>query len=436
MCVRCSEDSREGISCPAMARLKTCPISRVLPFSAGEDFMSYPSYGQTYKKDIQVGDKTVSIEIGKFAEQASAGVLATCGGTVVLATVALGRQVNLGYFPLSVDFIEKLFAGGIIKGSRWVKRDGRPTDDAILKARVIDRTMRPMFPEGMTHEVQIIVTVFSTNRENDADMIGLLETSVGLAISEIPFDGPIAGLRVGYRKEDKKFFINPVDSEREAIDMDLIVSGTGDAIVMVESGSNEVGEDVILEAFTLARKELKHMCADVQKIADEIGKPKRDIAPKSEVDPLADIKQKISKKYQKQILEMIKKEGVLEPTGLTELIYTIVAENQPAEGEEPDVMADPKKLESMFHDLMKAEGRRMIVEEQVRPDGRKTDEIRPIWCEVDLFPSTHGSAMFKRGATQVITVTTLGSPARGQMIEDMTGEEVRHYIHHYNMPPF
>lgn len=398
--------------------------------------MSYPSYGQTYKKDIQVGDKTIKIEVGKFAEQASAGVLATCGGTVVLATVALGRQVNLGYFPLSVEFIEKLFAGGIIKGSRWVKRDGRPTDDAILKARVIDRTMRPMFPEGMTHEVQIIVTVFSTDKENDADMIGMVATSVGLAISEIPFDGPTTGLRVGYRKSDKQFFINPTDSERDELDLDLIVSGTKDAIVMVEAGSNEVSEDVILEAFNRAQKELTHMSADIQKIADEIGKEKKDLVPKAENSPLDEYKKKIAKKYAKQIVEMIKKEGVLERTGLTELIFEIVAENQPAEGEEPTPMADPKALEHIFHELMKEEGRRMIVQDEVRPDGRKTDEIRPIWCEVDLFPSTHGSAMFKRGATQVITVTTLGSPARGQLIEDMTGEETRHYIHHYNMPPF
>src|SRR5258708_5702173 len=446
MCVRCSEDSREGISCPAMARLKTCPISRVLPFSAGEDFMSYPSYGQTYKKDIQVGDKIIAIEIGKFAEQASAGVLATCGGTVVLATIALGKQVNLGYFPLSVEFIEKLSAGGIIKGSRWVKREGRPTDDAILKARMIDRTMRPMFPEGMTHEVQIIVTTFSTDKENDADMIGMLATSIGLEISQIPFDGPITGLRVGYSKETKQFLINPTNTERDTLDMDLIVSGNGEAIVMVESGANEVSEDVILEAFDKARAELDRICTDIKAIAKEIGKEKLDIAPKVVVDILADFKKDLIKKYKKQIQEMVKLEGVLAPTGLDEFVVKIIGENASAEELTPEQLAaqtpeqraliDQKALANIFHELMTAEGRRMIVEDEVRPDGRKTDEIRPIWCEVDLFASTHGSAMFKRGATQVITVTTLGSPSRGQLIEDMTGEETRHYIHHYNMPPF
>lgn len=398
--------------------------------------MSYPSYGKSFKKDIKVGDKTVTLEIGKYAEQASAAVLATCGGTVVLATIALGKSVNLGYFPLSVEFLEKLYAGGIIKGSRWVKRDGRPTDDAVLKARVIDRTMRPMFPEGMTHEVQIIVTVMSTDKDNDADMLGMLATSVGLSISEIPFDGPITGLRIGYKKETGEFHINPTDTERAQLDMDLIVSGTGDAIVMVESGANEVSEDVILEAFDRAQKELGRICKDIAAIAKEIGKPKKDIAPKMGDDPLADVKKEIAKKYKKEIRKMIELEGVLQPTGLDELIEKIVAENAPKEGAEPTTMGDSKALHAIFHDLMNAEGRRMIMEDKVRPDGRKTDEIRPIWCEVDLFPSTHGSAMFKRGATQVLTITTLGSPARGQLIEDMTGEETRHYIHHYNMPPF
>jgi len=401
--------------------------------------MLHPQYGKTYKKDILVGDKTVTIEIGKFAEQAAAAVTATCGGTVVLSTIALGKPTNLGYFPLSVEFIEKLFAGGIIKGSRWVKRDGRPTDDAVLKARLIDRTLRPMFPEGMTNEVQIIITVFSTDKENDADMLGMLATSIGLQISQIPFDGPVSGLRVGYKKETQKFSINPTNTERDELDMDLIVSGNGDAIVMVESGSNEVSEEVILNAFALAQKELGRICGEILDIAKELGKPKLELVPAKGEDPLAELKEKILKKYKKEILKMVKLEGVLEPTGLDELIAKIVEENKPAEGKETkeaSPMADAKVLGGVFHELMAAEGRRMIMEDKERPDGRKTDEIRPIWCEVDLFPSTHGSAMFKRGATQVITVTTLGSPARGQLIEDMTGEETRHYIHHYNMPPF
>jgi polyribonucleotide nucleotidyltransferase len=404
--------------------------------------MSYPTYPNTYKRDVRVGDKIVAIEIGKFAEQASAAVLATCGGTTVLATIALGRPTNLGYFPLSVEFAEKLYAGGIIKGSRWVKRDGRPTDDAILKGRVIDRTMRPMFPEGLTNEVQVIVTVFSTDKENPADMLGLLATSIGLSISEIPFDGPIAGLRVGYQKEADQFLINPVESE--LLDMDLIVSGRGDAIVMVESGANEVSEDVILKAFDIAQKEMGQICEQINEIVAEVGKPKADLLPKKEETEESKaaetVKAQLAKKYTSQIQDMIKKEGVLEKTGLDELVKQIVTENTPAEGAEPTVeqklLTDAKFLSNAFHDLMNAEGRRMIMEDGMRPDGRKTEEIRPIWCEVDIFANTHGSAMFKRGATQVLSIATLGSPSRGQLVEDMMGEETYHYIHHYNMPPF
>jgi len=175
--------------------------------------MSYPTYPKTYKKDIQVGDKTISIEVGKFTQQASAAVLVTCGETVVHSTVALGRKVNLGYFPLSVEFAENLYAAGIIKGSRWVKRPGRPLDDVILKARVIDRSLRPMFPDGVTHEVQVINAVFSYDGQNDPDMLGLLGSAIGLSISEIPFDGPIAGLRIGYNKENGEFMTNPTHDE-------------------------------------------------------------------------------------------------------------------------------------------------------------------------------------------------------------------------------
>lgn len=407
--------------------------------------MSYPQYGNTYKKDLQVGDKVITIEIGKYSEQAAAAVTATCGGTVVLATVALGRQVNLGYFPLSVEYVEKLFAGGVIKGSRWVKRDGRPTDDAILKGRVIDRTMRPMFPEGMTHEVQVIVTVFSTDKENESDMLGLMATAVALEVSQIPFDGPVTGLRVGYSKENEKYVLNPTATKRETMDMDLIVSGTADAIVMVEAGANEVSEDVILGAFDLAQKELKQLSKAISEIRAEIGKPKVDIVPVKDADEkLVKLREELSSKHSAKIQDMIKKEGVLAPTGLDEFVAELVAQHTPAEDapEEEKVaaklnpMTDAKLLNSVLHELMAEEGRRMIVEDEVRPDGRKTDEIRQIWGEVDLFPGTHGSAMFKRGATQVISVTTLGSPSLGQLIEDMTGEEVRHYLHHYNMPPF
>lgn len=398
--------------------------------------MSYPTYPNTYKRDIQVGDKTIHIEIGKYSQQVSAAVLATCGETTVHTTIALGRETDLGYFPLSVEFSEKLFAGGIIKGSQWVKRDGRPTDDAILKARVIDRTMRPLFPEGLKNEVQIINTVFQFDGENDPDMIGLVGTAVGLAVSAIPFDGPVAGLRVGYTKADGQFMINPTIKETEAADLDLIVSGTGDSIVMVEAGSNEVSEEVLMEAFQKAQEVLGGVCKEINTIAKEAGREKKVLAaPATEAmeESLADI---LLKKYPKEIRTLVEKEGRLEESNKAELVEQIVATLNEGKNPETDVLVTAGEVSSALYELTAKVARQMILDEGIRPDGRGTEEIRPIWCEVDVFPRTHGSAMFKRGATQAVTITTLASPSLGQHVEDLQGEHVRYYMHFYNMPPY
>lgn len=400
--------------------------------------MSYPKYGNTYKKDILVGDKVIHLEIGKFSEQVSAAVLATCGETVVHTTVALGRKVNLGYFPLSVEFVEKLYAGGIIKGSRWVKRDGRPTDDAILRARVIDRTMRPLFPEGITNEVQAISTVLSYDGENEPDMMGLLNTAIALQISDIPFDGPVSGMRLGL-DEKGEFIINPLHSQIENNDLDLIVSASANSIVMVEAGANEVKEEVMIEALLRAQEESKKVCQQIEEIAKEVGKEKVSLVDSEDPEKVAakqTIVDHLAKTYQKEINDMLHKQGRLELTGLKELIAQILEEDAAklAEGEVSEL--NEGMLHSIFHDLMKNEARRMILEDGIRPDGRNTTEIRPIWCEVDLLPRVHGSAMFKRGATQALTVVTLGDPSLGQLVEDIAGEQTHHYFHHYNMPPY
>ncbi len=406
--------------------------------------MSYPSFTQPYSRDIKVGDKVVHIEIGRFSEQAAAAVLASCGGTVVHVTVALGRQVDLGYFPLSVEFAEKLFASGIIKGSQWVKRDGRPTDDAVLKARVIDRTMRPLFPDGITHEVQIINTVFSFDKENDPDMIGLLGTAVALQVSQIPFDGPVAGIRLGYRKDSGEFLINPTNTERDTADLDLIVSGTADSIVMVEAGANEVSEAVLLEGFQKAQAIFADVCKDIVAIAAEVGKEKVALdkpTTSEEVQAVAAARYervlKALADHAKAIRTIVEKEGRLQPFAEEEaaVVAAALAVLNP-EGTAAEEVISEKEVKAGVSELVKAEARRMILEDALRPDGRKTDEIRPIWCEVDVFPRTHGSAMFKRGATQALTITTLGAPSLGQTVEDLEGQHVRHYMHHYNMPPF
>lgn len=406
--------------------------------------MSYPKYPNTYKKDIQVGDKTVTIEVGKFSEQVAAAVLVTCGETVVHSTVALGRKVNLGYFPLSVEFAEKLYSAGVIKGSRWVKRDGRPLDDVILKARVIDRSLRPLFPDGVTHEVQVINTVFSYDGQNDPDMLGLLGSAIGLAISEIPFDGPMAGLRIGYSKETKQFMTNPTHDERDASDLDLIVAGSGDAVVMVEAGANEISEDVMVDALIKAQEEMGKICTVINEVVAEIGKDKIELISddvKAENDLVEGLANDIYADKKDVLKEIVKKKGqLIKPSGLEELEAELVAEyvtNAEVSEDETGVSkVDEKLVGKALYSLTKRAARELILVDGERPDGRKTEDIRQIWSEVDVMPRTHGSAMFKRGATQGLTITTLGDPSRGQLIESINGEEDRKYFHHYNMPPY
>lgn len=402
--------------------------------------MSYPSYEKQYHRDVQVGDKTIKFTVGKFSEQVSAAVLAQCGETVVHTTVALGRQVNLGYFPLSVEFEEKLYSSGIIKGSRWVKREGRPTDDAILRARVIDRTMRPLFPEGIKHEVQIINTVLSYDGENEPDMLALLAAGLALEISEIPFDGPVAGARLALAKNGakEKFIFNPLNSELEESDLDLIVSASKSSIVMVEAGANEVDEAIVVDALIEAQRVLSKVCAEIEKIAQEIGKEKTTLveAPDQELLALMDqLQAEIKEKYSVEIHQAVVKRAHLEDPGLNELIDKIVAEKA-EQAKDGDQEITTSMVADIIYQLEKDEARRMILEDGERPDGRKADEIRQIWTEIDVLPRAHGSAMFKRGATQALTVVTLADPSLGQTVEDITGERVRHYMHHYNMPPY
>ncbi len=399
--------------------------------------MSYPQYPNTYKKDITIGGKVVNVEVGRYSEQVSAAVLTRMGDTIVHTTVALGRKVNLGYFPLSVEYAEKLFASGIIKGSRWIKRDGRPSDDAILKGRVVDRSLRPMFPDGITNEVQVIATVFSYDGENEPDMLALLGGAIGLSISDIPFDGPIAGMRMGYKKATGEYIINPTVSEQEGSDMDLIVSGTANSVVMVEAGCDEISETVMVEALTKAQEIFGEVCTQINEMVAEIGKEKQNLIDvDTEAEAKADaLKARILEAYETELRDVVEKEGRLEESGAAELIKQITEKFNEGVEDEAEKISEGE-ISGAFHSLTKKVGRGMIINEKKRPDGRKTDEIRPIWCEVDVFPRTHGSAMFKRGATQAVTITTLGAPSLGQLIESIEGEEERHYIHHYNMPPY
>ncbi len=401
--------------------------------------MSYPTYEDQVNYQIKIGGKTAEFTIGKFSEQTSAAVLARCGDTIIHVTIALGDKVDWGYFPLHVEYEEKLYASGIIKGSRWVKREGRPTDDAILKARAIDRSIRPLFPKGITNQVQVVTTVFSYDGVNSHDTLALAATGLALSISEIPFNGPLAGLRIGYQKENQEYVINPSEEKQEELDLDLVVSGSDESVVMVEAAADEVDEEIVISAIGQAQTELKKICLEIKKIAAEIGKEKVTLVPSLTEEAKArqeKITQAISDKYEEEIHEAVVTQAHLEELDLDALAEKIADHINETVMTEDEPAVEPKAVKEIIYELMNQEARRMILEDKERPDGRKPDEIRPIWTKIDIFPRTHGSAMFKRGATQAATVTTLGSPSLGQHIEDIEGEEVRHYIHHYNMPPY
>lgn len=376
---------------------------------------------------INIGGKSLYLETGRFAERATAAVMARMGETVVHVTAVMGRlNENLGYFPLSVEYQEKLYAGGKIKGSRWVKRDGRPSDEAVLKGRVIDRTIRPLFPNGFMNEVQVIAMVLSADGENDADMLAMYAASAALQGSSIPWEGPVSGVRIGLNRETQEFIVNPTYAEREASDLDLTITGSKTATVMLEAGANEISEAKMLEAFKLAQSENSRISAEIESWCSTWGKAKAAFVPKLPSDEC--VKTVKSEITNDQVKAWVKAEATLQPLeGLDEAIASIVEKY-------PDlVKAD---VASVIHDLIKEEARRQTIHENIRPDGRKLTQVRPLASEVGLLPRTHGSAMFKRGSTQTLTITTLGAPSMNQLIETMESEEEKHYIHHYSMPPY
>lgn len=378
----------------------------------------------TTSVNLEVGGKKLTLEYGKFSEQANAAILATYGETVVhVTTVMAHTDTMLSYFPLSVDFAEKLYAGGKIKGSRWVKRDGRPSDEAILKGRIIDRSIRPLFPKYLHRDVQVIATVLSADGENDADMVGLVATSAALSVSDIPWEGPIAGVRVGMI--EGKLVANPTFAERTESKLDLVVSGSEAAIVMVEAGAKEVTEAETLEALQFAHDEIKKIIAGISDLTAKVGKKKQEF---TEVESIpADLRAEVVAKIRKDIASKIGMPGSEE--GLIESFV------EPLKIEYAEKL-DGKQLGEIVHDVLGQVVREKTINDGIRADGRKTTEIRELTAEVDLLPRTHGSAMFKRGQTQVLSITTLGSPALSQIIESMETETHKRYIHHYNMPPY
>lgn len=376
------------------------------------------------EKSIELGGRKLTLEKGHVAEQATSAVMATYGETVVLVTVVASElKVDLGYFPLSVEYQERLYAGGKIKGSRWVKREGRPSDDEILIARLVDRSIRPLFPKDYKKEVQVIITVLSVDLENNPDMVSAIATSAALSASTIPWDGPVGIVKVGMK--EGAYFTNPTDSELPYSEIELVVSSTAQAVVMVEASSKEVSEEQILEGISYAKNETEK----VIKLID-------DFAKASGVKKEALTKEKIAPSLQKKVKELAagKIKDLIKNMATKEAGDFDYGETRKAVAE---IFADGEKDKSVkiFDELFTSEVRRMILSGK-RPDGRRPDEVRKLSAQVGILPRTHGSAMFARGQTQALTVTTLGSPSLEQFIESAVGEETKRYMHHYSMPPY
>lgn len=380
-------------------------------------------------KSAEIGGKNLTLEVGRLAGQATGAVTARYGDTIVLATVVAAKpREDLDYFPLFVEYIERLYAGGRIKGSRWVKREGRPTDEATLTARLIDRSIRPLFPEGYRNETQMIITVLSVDAENDADIPAICAASAALAISDIPWNGPVGGVRLGFvpKNGEGSFVVNPTYQDLEYSQLDLVVSATNKAVIMLEGGAKEISEKTLLQGIEQAQKEVKKVISLIESLAKEVGKKKRPFEVKN-IDAI--LMKKIEKELGKKLEDLVETMAAKEGTGeMLDEIHEALQEKYPEEKKDTIVKIVDK--------LIKKTIRANILEKNKRPDGRKSTEIRPIDIEVGLLPRTHGSAMFKRGNTQALTVTTLGSPSLEQLIENMEGEETKRYIHHYHMPPF
>ncbi|HYV33809.1 MAG TPA: polyribonucleotide nucleotidyltransferase, partial [Candidatus Limnocylindria bacterium] len=389
------------------------------------------------KISCKIGEADFTFETGKLAGQADGAVWLRVGDTVVLATAMMSKGVrnNIDYFPLMVDYEERLYAAGKIKGSRWVKREGRATDDAVLKGRVIDRTLRPLFPDGMRNDVQVVATILSYDGVNEPDMLAVNAASMALAISRIPYDGPVAAARVG--KIDGQYVINPTREQQDKSTMDLIVCGTAEHIIMVEMGAMLVKEEEIVEGIRFAQPFLGTLVNTQIKFAKEINIAK---AEPTIVKPHEAVMEKVKElltadKIDAAIYVKVKADREINVGKLSkEITEAVVA----ALGE-IDGVDIAKETAGAIDKVLKKYQQKQILEKERRVDGRKLTETRTITCEVGVLPRTHGSALFTRGETQALTIVTLGSKGDEQLLdgmEDPADGRAKRYIHHYNMPGY
>ena len=377
--------------------------------------------------ETTIGGRKLTVETGKYAEQAGGNCLVRCGGTTVMvnATVAKAPREGVDFLPLSIEFEEKLYAVGKIPGG-FIKREGRPTEKAILTCRLIDRPLRPLFPKGFYNDVQVIATVLSVEQDVQPDILGMIGSSIALSISNAPFMGPTGAVAVGMI--DGEYILNPDLKQREQSRLQLTVAGTSEAVMMVEAGANEVTEEEMLGAILFAHEEIKKIVAFISEIQAEIGKPKMEVNihhadPELEEKVRAYAADKV--RWQMDTFDRHEREARTEQVK-AETIAEFAADDP----------AVAKDVDAILYQMTKEVMRSKITNEKIRPDGRALEEIRPIWSEVGILERPHGSAVFTRGQTQVMTIATLGTISEAQALDGLTLEESKRYMHQYNMPPY
>ncbi len=391
--------------------------------------------GTSHRFSARLGSSEIILETGKLAEQAGGAVTVTEGETMVFATATMSKRPREGidFFPLSVDYEEKLYAAGRIPGS-FFRREGKPSDPAILVGRVVDRPLRPLFPKDMLNEVQIVLTAFSHDQEHQVDILGIIGASAALMISDIPWGGPVAAARIGLI--DGELVINPTISQMENSLLDLRVAGTEDAINMVECGATEVDEETILRALLLAHEAIQPLIALQKQMREQVGKPKAEYASRALSETLrAEVDAWARERVRQIIIEKTDRDGRNEALEALrdELVAVYEERNKTADADNQIALGD---VRDALSEVIKAEVRRRILEDGVRPDGRDYVTIRPLAAEVGLIPRVHGSGLFKRGQTQVLTIATLGTPRDAQELDGLSPEDNKRYLHHYNFPPF
>ena len=379
------------------------------------------------KVEVDFHGRPLSIEIGRMAKQADGAALVRYGETVVLVTAVAARELKLDtdFFPLTVDYQEKTFAAGKIPGG-FFKREGRPSEKEILTCRLIDRSIRPLFSDGLRCETQVIATVLSADRENDPDVVAMLGTSVALHVSDIPFNGPLAGVRIG--RVGGKWVMNPTQAELDESSTDIFLSGSRDAIVMVEGGAQMVSEDAILEALFAGHEAIQPLIQIQEEIRQAIGKPKRQV-------PLVELDHGVVRRVEELALTKLKQAlEIPEKLERYKRIAEVKSEVVPsALAEFPEKQKD---IKGAFEELKRNVFRGLVIHQERRIDGRGLKDIRPITCEVEILPRTHGSALFTRGETQGLVVTTLGTTSDEQRVDALLGEHFKKFMLHYNFPPF